>query len=101
MRKVKAMPPPMMILSTLSHLVRIGVRFRGKGRGRFRGRVGVGVAHIFLMSRILSETLAPPRMASTGLAGASSTLEKASSSLATRNPLAWLGVGVGVRWGLG
>jgi hypothetical protein len=62
LRKVKAMPPPMMILSTLSHM--------------------------FLMSRILSDTLAPPRMASTGFAGASSTLEKASSSLATRKPLA-------------
>ena len=38
------------------------------------------------MSRILSETLAPPRMASTGFAGESRTCEKAFSSLATRKP---------------
>mmetsp|Transcript_25187 Transcript_25187/g.76449 ORF Transcript_25187/g.76449 Transcript_25187/m.76449 type:complete len:256 (+) Transcript_25187:1189-1956(+) len=54
------MPPPMIILSTLSSM--------------------------FLMSWILSDTLAPPRMASTGFMGASSTLPKASSSLATRKP---------------
>ena len=34
MRKVKAMPPPIMILSTLSHLVRIRVRARARGRVR-------------------------------------------------------------------
>ena len=41
-----------------------------------------------LMSRILSLTFAPPRMASLGLAGASSTWRKASSSRATRKPAA-------------
>ena len=62
LRKVYAMPPPMMSLSTLSSM--------------------------FLMSRILSETLAPPRMASTGFTGASSTLPNASSSFATSRPAA-------------
>jgi len=45
------MPPPMIILSTLSSM--------------------------FLMSWILSLTLAPPRMASTGFSGASSTFANA------------------------
>mmetsp|Transcript_67003 Transcript_67003/g.125183 ORF Transcript_67003/g.125183 Transcript_67003/m.125183 type:complete len:247 (+) Transcript_67003:253-993(+) len=60
-KKVNAMPPPMIIMFTLSIM--------------------------FLMSWILSLTLAPPRMARTGFAGASKTLAKASSSLATRKPL--------------
>mmetsp|Transcript_19914 Transcript_19914/g.66985 ORF Transcript_19914/g.66985 Transcript_19914/m.66985 type:complete len:248 (+) Transcript_19914:1097-1840(+) len=46
------------------------------------------LSSMFLMSWILSDTLAPPRMASTGRAGLSSTLAKASSSLATRKPAA-------------
>mmetsp|Transcript_64045 Transcript_64045/g.143120 ORF Transcript_64045/g.143120 Transcript_64045/m.143120 type:complete len:231 (-) Transcript_64045:574-1266(-) len=61
-KKVNAIPPPTIILSTLSS--------------------------IFSISRILSLTLAPPRMASTGFAGVSSTLAKASNSLATSSPLA-------------
>mmetsp|Transcript_18131 Transcript_18131/g.38949 ORF Transcript_18131/g.38949 Transcript_18131/m.38949 type:complete len:252 (-) Transcript_18131:524-1279(-) len=61
-RNVKAMPPPMIILSTL--------------------------ASKFLMRRILSLTLAPPRIARTGFDGQSSTLPKAASSLATRKPAA-------------
>mmetsp|Transcript_18058 Transcript_18058/g.56237 ORF Transcript_18058/g.56237 Transcript_18058/m.56237 type:complete len:263 (+) Transcript_18058:264-1052(+) len=62
LRKVYAIPPPMIILSTLSSM--------------------------FLISWILSDTLAPPRMASTGRAGASSTFANATSSLATRKPAA-------------
>mmetsp|Transcript_60200 Transcript_60200/g.99405 ORF Transcript_60200/g.99405 Transcript_60200/m.99405 type:complete len:313 (+) Transcript_60200:1374-2312(+) len=58
--KVKAIPPPMIILSTLSNR--------------------------FSISRILSDTLAPPKMANTGRDGSFSTLPKASSSLATRKP---------------
>mmetsp|Transcript_62985 Transcript_62985/g.146669 ORF Transcript_62985/g.146669 Transcript_62985/m.146669 type:complete len:211 (+) Transcript_62985:279-911(+) len=54
-RKVYAMPPPMIILFTLSNM--------------------------FMMSWILSLTFAPPRMASTGFTGLSKTLAKASSSL--------------------
>mmetsp|Transcript_50715 Transcript_50715/g.134101 ORF Transcript_50715/g.134101 Transcript_50715/m.134101 type:complete len:231 (-) Transcript_50715:814-1506(-) len=60
LRKVKAMPPPMIILSTLSSM--------------------------FSMSRILSDTLAPPRMARTGLTGVSRILANAVSSLATSRP---------------
>mmetsp|Transcript_105309 Transcript_105309/g.255678 ORF Transcript_105309/g.255678 Transcript_105309/m.255678 type:complete len:211 (-) Transcript_105309:568-1200(-) len=59
-RKVYAMPPPMIILLTLSSM--------------------------FMMSCILSLTLAPPKMARTGLAGLSRTLAKASSSLDMRPP---------------
>mmetsp|Transcript_4754 Transcript_4754/g.12016 ORF Transcript_4754/g.12016 Transcript_4754/m.12016 type:complete len:231 (+) Transcript_4754:466-1158(+) len=59
-RKVNAMPPPMIILSTLSSR--------------------------FSMSRILSLTFAPPRMASTGFTGVSRTLANAASSLATSMP---------------
>mmetsp|Transcript_8825 Transcript_8825/g.16107 ORF Transcript_8825/g.16107 Transcript_8825/m.16107 type:complete len:285 (-) Transcript_8825:580-1434(-) len=58
--KVKAMPPPMIMASTLSSM--------------------------FLISWILSVTLAPPRMAVTGFTGASRTFAKASSSFATRKP---------------
>mmetsp|Transcript_15516 Transcript_15516/g.29289 ORF Transcript_15516/g.29289 Transcript_15516/m.29289 type:complete len:227 (-) Transcript_15516:138-818(-) len=59
-RKVYAMPPPMIILSTLSS--------------------------IFMMSWILSLTLAPPRIARTGFAGVSRTFEKALSSLPIKSP---------------
>mmetsp|Transcript_62987 Transcript_62987/g.146678 ORF Transcript_62987/g.146678 Transcript_62987/m.146678 type:complete len:279 (-) Transcript_62987:124-960(-) len=59
-RKVYAMPPPMIILSTLSS--------------------------IFMMSWILSLTLAPPKIANTGFAGVSRTLAKASSSLDIKPP---------------
>mmetsp|Transcript_57344 Transcript_57344/g.104764 ORF Transcript_57344/g.104764 Transcript_57344/m.104764 type:complete len:284 (-) Transcript_57344:602-1453(-) len=61
LRNVNAIPPPMIIMLTLSNR--------------------------FLMSRILSLTFAPPRIASKGLPGSSSTFEKAANSLATRNPL--------------
>mmetsp|Transcript_57448 Transcript_57448/g.136774 ORF Transcript_57448/g.136774 Transcript_57448/m.136774 type:complete len:212 (-) Transcript_57448:549-1184(-) len=59
-KKVKAMPPPTIILSTLSSM--------------------------FMISWILSLTFAPPRMANTGLAGLSRTFAKASSSLPMRSP---------------
>mmetsp|Transcript_44070 Transcript_44070/g.91056 ORF Transcript_44070/g.91056 Transcript_44070/m.91056 type:complete len:293 (-) Transcript_44070:268-1146(-) len=58
--KVKAMPPPMIMMSTLSRR--------------------------FMISWILSLTFAPPRMASTGFAGLSKTLANASSSLPMRSP---------------
>mmetsp|Transcript_36745 Transcript_36745/g.79610 ORF Transcript_36745/g.79610 Transcript_36745/m.79610 type:complete len:211 (-) Transcript_36745:185-817(-) len=60
-KKVKAMPPPTIMMSTLSSM--------------------------FLMSWILSLTLAPPKMAKTGRAGSSKTLAKASNSLAINPPL--------------
>mmetsp|Transcript_73480 Transcript_73480/g.195277 ORF Transcript_73480/g.195277 Transcript_73480/m.195277 type:complete len:210 (-) Transcript_73480:862-1491(-) len=59
-RKVKAMPPPMTMMSTLSK--RLSINW------------------------ILSDTLAPPRIAHTGLPGVSRTLTNASSSLASRKP---------------
>mmetsp|Transcript_18270 Transcript_18270/g.42595 ORF Transcript_18270/g.42595 Transcript_18270/m.42595 type:complete len:236 (-) Transcript_18270:454-1161(-) len=60
LRKVKAMPPPIIILFTLEHR--------------------------FLMSWILSLTLAPPKMAKTGLAGLSKTFAKADNSACMRKP---------------
>mmetsp|Transcript_7423 Transcript_7423/g.16344 ORF Transcript_7423/g.16344 Transcript_7423/m.16344 type:complete len:387 (-) Transcript_7423:608-1768(-) len=60
LRKVKAIPPPMIILFTFEHK--------------------------FLISWILSLTFAPPKMASTGLAGLSKTLAKAESSACMRKP---------------
>merc|ERR1719313_3142339 len=62
-RYVYAIPPPMMILLTLSSM--------------------------FMMSWILSLTLAPPRMARTGLVGVSKILANASSSLDIRAPAAF------------
>merc|ERR1719318_130413 len=63
--KVKAMPPPMIISSTLSNMLSI--------------------------SWILSATLAPPRIAKNGLCGLSNALEKYVSSFLRRKPAAlWL-----------
>mmetsp|Transcript_31371 Transcript_31371/g.56379 ORF Transcript_31371/g.56379 Transcript_31371/m.56379 type:complete len:262 (-) Transcript_31371:239-1024(-) len=63
--KVKAIPPPIIILSTLSKRLSI--------------------------NKILSLALAPPKMASSGRAGDSNTFVKAFSSLPTRNPHALTG----------
>ena len=63
--KVKAMPPPMMISSALSSRL--------------------------LMSGILSAIFAPPRMASSGRFGLSSTAAKALSSFSMRKPAALSG----------
>merc|ERR1719154_23479 len=60
--KVNAMPPPMIISSTLSNM--------------------------FSISWILSATLAPPRMARKGLLGLSKALEKYVSSFLRRKPAA-------------
>mmetsp|Transcript_111925 Transcript_111925/g.316302 ORF Transcript_111925/g.316302 Transcript_111925/m.316302 type:complete len:363 (+) Transcript_111925:164-1252(+) len=59
-KKVYAMPPPIIIIFTLSS--------------------------IFLMSWILSLTFAPPRIAKTGRLGVSRTLANASNSFCTRKP---------------
>mmetsp|Transcript_30094 Transcript_30094/g.54694 ORF Transcript_30094/g.54694 Transcript_30094/m.54694 type:complete len:211 (+) Transcript_30094:952-1584(+) len=64
-KKVNAMPPPMIILSTLSSK--------------------------FLISRILSLTLAPPRMARSGRCGLSKTFANASSSFCINHPDALMG----------
>ncbi|KAH3676868.1 hypothetical protein OGATHE_001358 [Ogataea polymorpha] len=60
--KVKAIPPPMIRMSTLSSKLSI--------------------------NWILSDTLAPPKIARNGLTGFSKALEKYSSSLAIRKPAA-------------
>ena len=44
------------------------------------------LSNMFLMSWILSLTLAPPRMAQRGRAGLSNTFAKAANSFATRKP---------------
>ena len=62
LRKVKAMPPPIIISSTLSNM--------------------------FSISWILSLTLAPPRMARKGCSGWHKALAKYSSSFLRRNPAA-------------
>jgi len=63
--KVNAIPPPMIMMFTLSSK--------------------------FMMSWILSDTLAPPKMPQTGLLGLSKTLAKASNSLASRKPETFTG----------
>lgn len=64
-RKVKAIAPPIIISSTLSNRL--------------------------LISGILSETLAPPKMTKNGFYGVSKALEKYSSSFLSKSPAALIG----------
>ena len=98
MRKVKAMPPPMIILSTLSSMFsmsrilsltcngHVTEMCRDVTAAAHRGAAEDGEHWLDRYSCYSGYTLAPPRMASTGLTGVSRTLEKAASSLATRKP---------------
>ena len=79
-----------MIGAEAAREVEEGEEVNGKRRGVCQVRVELTLSIMFIMSWILSETLAPPRMARTGLDGVSSTFANASSSLATRKPHAFV-----------